>query len=165
MLIALTSLPLMPMVVAGHGAHGTPAAPVDGACADGDTSTWLEQMNAYGEAGTYPAFQTNDGEVASTVMVKIPAIEFTGEGQSAALPVGPCQHIYRYQYSDIEGPAGASQPFQYVEIDWNTEGAPRGPNGSFVSPHFDFHFYLLPQETIENGSPASLRTGKRAMGS
>lgn len=163
-LLAVISLPLTPAAVTAHETHGTPTAPADGACADGDTAAWLEQMNAYGEAGTYPAVQVNDGEVTSTVMVELPAIEFTGEGQSATLPVGPCQHIYRYQYSGIQAPAGASQPFQYVEIDWNTEGAPRGPNGSFVSPHFDFHFYLLPQETIENELACISSNGKTCDG-
>ncbi len=42
-----------------------------------------------------------------------------------------------------------ASPFTYLEIDWNTEGLPRGPNNSFVSPHFDFHFYLKPRSYLQ----------------
>ena len=151
----------MPFGLAGaRGLQATPAAGAGSDCADGDTSAWLEQMNAYGEAGDYPAIQEESDGVASSVTVELPAIEFTGEGQSATLPVGPCQHIYRYAYADIQAPQGADQPFQYVEIDWNTEGEPRGPNGSFISPHFDFHFYLLPRETIEHELECVSSNGK-----
>ncbi|HYH11375.1 MAG TPA: hypothetical protein VD789_03385 [Thermomicrobiales bacterium] len=133
-------------------------------CANGNSGAWREQMDTYASAGTYPAIQVNDGELTSTVMVELPAIEFTGEGQSATLPTGPCQHIYRYAYSTIEAPDGGSQPFAYVEIDWNTEGEPRGPNGSFVSPHFDFHFYLLPREVIERDLTCVSSNGKTCDG-
>lgn len=48
--------------------------------------------------------------------------------------------VFRFQYIDI--PQFDNLLFNYVEIDWNTEGLPRGPNNSFVYGHYDFHFYL-----------------------
>jgi hypothetical protein len=160
LVFAALAISIAPGASSGHGSQATPVASAGSDCADGDTAAWLEQMNAYGEAGDYPAVQENDGTVTSTVMVELPAIEFTGEGQAATLPVGPCQHIYRYAYANIQAPDGASQPFQYVEIDWNTEGEPRGPNGSFSSPHFDFHFYLQSRETIESQLDCISSNGK-----
>ncbi len=138
-------------------AHGTPVASPE---ATGDTATWLAQMNAYAEAGAFSAVQENAGEITSTVMVEIPAIEFTGEGQSATLPVGPSQYIYRFHNSAIAAPEGSDQTFTFVEIDWNTEGEPRGPNGSFASPHFDFHFYMLSMEEMERELTCVSSNGK-----
>ena len=70
--------------------------------------------------------------------------------QSSTLPVGPCQTIYRSIFSQIRTRHHATaSPFKYVEVDWNTEGLPRGPQGSFVSPHFDFHFYTRQKSWID----------------
>jgi hypothetical protein len=60
----------------------------------------------------------------------------------------PHTSIYRFKYIDITSPEGVNVPFKYVEIDWNTEGSPDGPNGSFINPHYDFHFYTKPREFI-----------------
>lgn len=125
----------------------TPTATAD--CADGSTSTWGAQMKAYVTAGAFPVIQTNVDGRPSTMLVEIPKISFTGVGQSASLPVGSCQNIYRFAYSDVESNGAEPGPFAYAEIDWNTEGLPRGPNGSFASPHFDFHFYMLSHAEIE----------------
>jgi hypothetical protein len=137
----LAAVPLAATGAAMVRAQGTPVA-------GGDVATWLAQMNEYAEAGTFDAVQENAAGITSTVLVEIPAIEFTGEGLSPTLPTGPLQYIYRFQDSGIAAPADGTQPFKYVEIDWNTEGAPRGPNGAFLSPHFDFHFYTLSHDEM-----------------
>jgi hypothetical protein len=136
---------------AAIAAPGTPTPNASPDCSRGDPASWSRQMSTYADAGAYPAVQEATGDRVSSVLVEIPAIAFTGDGQSATLPVGPCQYIYRYRYSDVQASSGAAAPFAYVEVDWNTEGRPRGPNGSFSSPHFDFHFYLLPRAAIEQG--------------
>jgi len=64
------------------------------------------------------------------------------------LPNLPQGSIYRFKLMDIESVDGLEVPFEYIEVDWNTEGAPRGPNGSFVNPHFDFHFYTKSQSYV-----------------
>jgi hypothetical protein len=108
-------------------------------------------MHAYARAGGYPTVQTNTADgVPARVSVEIPQIRFTGSGRSATLPVGPCQHIYRFRFEKVRAPGGkAPSPFRYLEVDWNTEGLPRGPNNSFISPHFDFHYYLRPRRVVD----------------
>ena len=153
----LFALPLSASTTSIASAHGTPAASPE---ATGDVATWLAQMNAYAGSGEFVAQQESAEGATARVLVEIPAIEFSGEGQSTTLPVGPTQYIYRFQDSGIIAPNTSNQPFTYVEIDWNTEGEPRGPNGSFVSPHFDFHFYMLPMEEMERELTCVSSNGK-----
>lgn len=122
------------------------------ACAAGDPVTEARQMDNYRHAGTYPATTTgNRRGVPSRVSLTLPPIAFTGAGQSSTLPNGPCQTIYRFAYRNFTTARGAARsPFQYIEVDWNTEGQPRGPNNSFTSGHFDFHFYLRPRTFIDS---------------
>jgi hypothetical protein len=99
--------------------------------------------------------------VPARVSVEIPQIRFTGSGRSATLPVGPCQHIYRFRFEKVRAPAGeAPSPFRYLEVDWNTEGLPRGPNNSFTSPHFDFHYYLRPRRVVDAKTRCVSSNGK-----
>jgi hypothetical protein len=142
--LGMAGLAAMPLAMSTNRTATAEVTPV----ADGDTASWLAQMYAYAEAGSFAAVQQNAGGVTSTVMVEIPAIDFTGEGQSSTLPAGPLQYIYRFQDSIIAAPDDGTQTFTYVEIDWNTEGAPRGPNGAFASPHFDFHFYMVSHDDM-----------------
>jgi hypothetical protein len=103
---------------------------------------------------------TTDG-VPARVSVEIPQIRFTGSGRSATLPVGPCQHIYRFRFEKVRAPGGdPPSPFRYLEIDWNTEGLPRGPNNSFISPHFDFHYYLRPRRVVDAKTRCPSSNGK-----
>lgn len=66
----------------------------------------------------------------------------------SVLPTDPQSSIYRFKYIDISAvtfkpsATNPSFPVKYLEVDWNTEGLPRGPNGSFITPHYDFHFYF-----------------------
>ena len=110
-------------------------------CEDANSADQATLMRQYDRAGRYDAGQADgrDG-IPESVSVVIPPIRFVGPGRSTTLPVGPCQTIHRYRYRDLRAPArAASQPFQYVEIDWNTEGLsgrptceqrPPGPPGS-----------------------------------
>lgn len=142
-LAVLCPLPALPAM-----AQATPVT-AGPACASGTPASWTKQMDTYPAAGTYPAVQTQKGDTVGTLLVTIPPISFTGPGQSSTLPIGPCQTIYRFAYSDVTAQAGAAKPFAYAEIDWNTEGEPRGPNNSFSSPHFDFHFYIQPKSEVD----------------
>ncbi len=136
---------------AGPAAPVAEAAEAAPACAAVEPAAEAATMGAYRASGTYPARQTNTSHgTPSAVTVTIPPIAFTGPGQSSTLPTGPCQTIYRFDYPKITTPGEATEPlFKYAEIDWNTEGLPRGPAGSFVSPHFDFHFYLRPKSWVD----------------
>jgi hypothetical protein len=119
-------------------------------------------INAYARAGGFPTVQSNTADgVPARVSVEIPQIRFTGSGRAATLPVGPCQHIYRFRYEKVRAPGGATpSPFRYLEVDWNTEGLPRGPKNSFVSPHFDFHFYLRPRRVVDAKTMCRSSDGK-----
>ena len=56
---------------------------------------------------------TRAGGVPARVSVKIPRISFTGPGGSATLPVGPCQHIYRFKFEKVRAPGGKA-PRRFV---------------------------------------------------
>lgn len=140
-------------------AHAADAAP---ACAAVEPATEAGMMRAYRNAGGYRASQSDTAQgTPARVAVNIPTIAFTGPGQSSTLPVGPCQTIYRSIFSQIRTQSHATaSPFQYVEVDWNTEGLPRGPQNSFVSPHFDFHFYTRPKSWIDQHLGCGTSNGK-----
>jgi hypothetical protein len=128
-------------------------APPRAACAKPDAGAEQKLMDAYAQ-GSFPARQENARPgLPRSVSVEIPPIRFTGPGESSTLPVGPCQHIYRFVFPDVQAPPGGeASPFRYVEVDWNTEGLPRGPNNSFQSAHFDFHFYLRPAAEVNRAT-------------
>jgi hypothetical protein len=144
------------------------AVPVAGAvaatpaCAAVHPATETALMRTYRNAGSYPATQSNTARgTPARVAVTIPAITFIGPGRSSTLPVGPCQTIYRSVFSRIRTQhEGSPSPFKYVEVDWNTEGLPRGPQNSFVSPHFDFHFYTRQKSWIDQHLRCGTSNGK-----
>lgn len=88
------------------------------------------------------------------------------------LPTRPQWYIYRFNFLEFSNEVQSLLPFQYLEVDWNTEGLPRGPNDSFITPHFDFHLYTKSREFINdetdcanNGKTCdSLETGQVQMG-
>lgn len=126
---------------------------------DGNANAFSKQMETYSNSDGFLVDVTQEGGALTAVSVSIPAITFNGEAAPGTLPTGPCQHIYRFKYLNVEH-RGVDAPFKYVEIDWNTEGKPRGPNGSFLSSHFDFHFYLQPQAWIEKHLTCVSSNGK-----
>lgn len=129
---------------AGPGTGDAPCSRVSRAAAE-------RLVHAYRTSGGYPARQRDGGDgTPASISVVIPPIRFAGPTTSPQLPVGPCQTIFRFRYPVVRSAGGAPpSPFRYLEIDWNTEGRPRGPNGSFRSAHFDFHFYLRSRAWID----------------
>merc|ERR1719231_1772717 len=58
-----------------------------------------------------------------------------------------------------DGMGKNNQPIYYIEVDYNSEGIPRGPGpdgGSFGQPHFDFHFYLKPWMNVRTQTCSTL---------
>jgi hypothetical protein len=46
-------------------------------------------------------------------------------------------------------------PFDHIEVDWNPTGHP--PVGIYDKPHFDFHFYMVPEGEVKAATdPAKL---------
>lgn len=105
-------------------------------------------MAAYADQAAWAiSVEQNDSGKAEAVTLRIPSpFKQPVDPKHSQLPLQPEASIYRFKYLDI---AGHSQPFQFLEVDWNTEGQPRGPNGSFVNAHFDFHFYLRPRRYLQ----------------
>ncbi|HEX8247666.1 MAG TPA: hypothetical protein VF599_05825 [Pyrinomonadaceae bacterium] len=115
------------------------------------------------------------GRVSPQALRLIVPSPFTAGGDSitknSLLPTTPQSSIYRFKYLDISADTKPAFPFRYVEVDWNTEGAPRGPNGSFITPHYDFHFYLKDRAFVEKNMECmtvgktcdSLKTGYSQM--
>ena len=56
------------------------------------------------------------------------------------------------EHFHLDLPDAADQTaFEFVGLDWNPEGHP--PPGTYTVPHFDMHFYMLPEEEV-NQIPA-----------
>jgi hypothetical protein len=162
---AITAVSAAALWSLGPAAQPVPvarAAAATPACAGVNPATEAGLMRTYRNAGSYRATQWNTAQgTPARVAVRIPAIAFTGPGQSSTLPVGPCQTIYRSIFSRIRARHHATaSPFKYVEVDWNTEGLPRGPQNSFVSPHFDFHFYTRQKSWIDKHLQCGTSNGK-----
>lgn len=105
---------------------------------------------APGWSVTTEAEQLGDQSALVAVELEMPSPFQGGRLLSdSVLPVLPHGTIYRFKYLDVEHSETLDVPFQYVEVDWNTEGLPRGPDGSFINPHFDFHFYTKSQAFVE----------------
>jgi len=53
-------------------------------------------------------------------------------------------------------PDAAPAPYDHATLDWNPEGHP--PPGIYTVPHFDVHFFFMPETTRENiaGGPATM---------
>ena len=114
--------------------------------AEGDFTQMIDRY----KAGEFAA-----REDAGGLEIGFPDPQVSAEGRAQDLPIGPCQTIYRFEYLRL-----ADGPFRYAEIDWNTEGIPRGPNDSFVSPHYDFHFYLWPRQRVDDEMTCESSNGR-----
>lgn len=124
-------------LVAGCGGGPDRAGDSSGARACSEPGSYSQQMRAYRARG-------GSHVIAGPAGVQVPDPHVSEAGVATDLPLGPCQTVYRFKYERL--PRG---PFEYAEVDWNTEGKPRGPNNSFTSPHYDFHFYLWPKRRVD----------------
>jgi hypothetical protein len=116
----------------------------------------FEKIKKYAERGDWKVdvpVKREGGRVSPRALRLVVPSPFAAGGDSIAknslLPVTPQSSIYRFKYLDVSADIQPAFPFKYVEVDWNTEGAPRGPNGSFITPHYDFHFYVKDRAFVE----------------
>ncbi|MDC8759155.1 hypothetical protein [Janthinobacterium fluminis] len=130
--LACLALPALPAA-----AHGGKAAPPQRA------------IERYAARAGWQAEALAAGLPAPVLRLRVPS-PFGRRGSGVPLlPDKPHSTIYRFKYLDLPAGVEPALPFRYVEIDWNTEGEVRGPNGSFVTPHFDFHFYTRSRDFVE----------------
>jgi len=61
---------------------------------------------------------------------------------------------------DLQLPAQAPAPYRFAELDWNPHG--HVPPGVYTVPHFDFHFYMVPQSARDAIDPSDPGFAARA---
>ena len=89
-----------------------------------------------GHVRTYVVLDAKDDHRPLEVGVAIDARTIEG-----TLPTGEPLYI------PLALPARTPAPFRFVLFDWNPHG--HMPPGVFDLPHFDFHFYTVPQGDVE----------------
>jgi len=52
----------------------------------------------------------------------------------------------------LDPPPLAPEPYRFMMLDWNPQG--HQPPGVYTVPHFDFHFYMVPESDVEAITPA-----------
>lgn len=52
------------------------------------------------------------------------------------------EHVDNHPYL-LSLPKGGAEPYRFIELDWNPGG--HEPPGIYDTPHFDFHFYTVPE--------------------
>ncbi|WP_013334631.1 PEP-CTERM sorting domain-containing protein [Gloeothece verrucosa] len=66
-------------------------------------------------------------------------------------------HSHEHEHIDtvmLSLPSQASSTaFEFVAVNWNPDGHP--PTGVYNTPHFDFHFYTIPQSIQQQINPAN----------
>jgi hypothetical protein len=95
-----------------------------------------------GKVRAYVAFDTKEGQRPLELGVAIEARAMEG-----ALPASDMLMI------PMTLPARAPVPFRFALFDWNPLG--HVPQGVFDLPHFDVHFYTVPQREVDAITPDS----------
>lgn len=71
--------------------------------------------------------------------------------QAHAMASSEHEHLDNHAYL-LSLPKDGVAPYQFVELDWNPGG--HEPPGVYDEPHFDFHFYMVPQSVRESIVPS-----------
>lgn len=147
-------------VLAGLGAVGLGSLASGSASANGDDSNGSNDGSQDDSAGFgYPPphltewgdpVEMGNGEAKTFVTVN-----------SADMPMFVGVHFTtdalaglgdEHNHFSLQFPGAVEQtPFQFVGMDWGPEG--HGPPGVYDVPHFDMHFYLMPESEV-NEIPA-----------
>ena len=118
------------------------------ACSDDDgptngdennkTYTTQEQDIANGSGYTFLTVNSDDKPVEFGIVLKKSVLEDLPEQKE------------RYRYH-LEAPTANGENIlgiTTVHVDWNPNGHP--PQGIYTVPHFDLHFFVIPESTINN---------------
>jgi hypothetical protein len=71
------------------------------------------------------------------------------------LPADAAEHSFILRL-----PEKAPAPYRFAELDWNPQGHP--PAGVYTVPHFDFHFYVVPQSEVDAILPSDPQFAAKA---
>lgn len=125
---------------------GAATIPISSAAARPGSGFPPEQHTTWGESGSL-----GDGTCRSFVTTSPGGTPvFVGAYFTAAelqgLPVGTHHH-----HVNLSLPAAGSDTnpthYRFLEYDWNPAGHP--PPGVYGVPHFDWHFYTMPEDEVE----------------
>ena len=89
-----------------------------------------------GMARTYVVLDAKSGQRPVELGFALDASVFEG------LPTDAAEHSFILRL-----PTQAPEPYRFAELDWNPQGHP--PAGVYTVPHFDFHFYVIPQSAVD----------------
>jgi Domain of unknown function (DUF5602) len=106
-----------------------------------------------GQARTYVARD----RTGAALEVGVAMDEAALEGLPATGSVAVSGHEHHDSYI-LSLPAGSGMPYRFVELNWN----PNGHGGPYTAPHFDFHFYRVPQAERDAIDPAVAGYAERA---
>jgi hypothetical protein len=104
-------------------------------------------------AGNVRAYVVSEGGVPVEIGVAMDEGTLTAlppNNGPGSMPMPDGNSMYMYQ---LELPAENPTPFHFVTFDWNPVG--HEPPGVYDVPHFDAHFYLVPDETLLEIDPAN----------
>ena len=81
---------------------------------------------------------------------------FDKNGNGRIDPKGECNGDFELEFPiPRELARNKTTPFQWVSVNWNPMGHPQPAPPPWAVPHFDFHFYIQPRESVR-----AIRPGK-----
>ena len=114
--------------------------------------------NGDNEPTTYKADAQDVGNGTAQAWLKVDADgmaeEFGITLSKAALEGLPSDEMHYDYHLDLPTADGEEiLGIKSIHLDWNPQGHP--PSPIYTIPHFDMHFYVIPESTIENIGPAT----------
>lgn len=80
---------------------------------------------------------------------------FDVDGDGTADPRTECFIMHRRDLPLPRAAAEAAAPFQWLQFNWNIEGPPAPAPPAYADPHFDFHFFVVDIEKVEELRPGT----------
>ncbi|MET9961422.1 hypothetical protein ABZ128_20600 [Streptomyces sp. NPDC006326] len=178
--VALASAALLAALLPslGQPRDTSPPSGSAGRTAGCDERTGTAACSLYGPAarignGTVRTYSTYEGGVPQALGISLTAPALTGlptpptdgkhcydaDADGSRDPVHECVGGHSRELALPAAPpvsAGPGLPFQWALFNWNPYG--HNPHGRYDVPHFDVHFYLVPEE-VRTG----IRTGSCAL--
>ena len=79
---------------------------------------------------------------------------FDKDGDGRIADHGECNGDYELRFAlPQELAARGLTPFQWVSVNWNPMGHPAPAPPVWAVPHFDFHFYIMPEDAVAGIRP------------
>jgi Domain of unknown function (DUF5602) len=139
------------------------------------TIPWVGAAQPAPELHYGPAMKLGNGTVRTYVRVDpkrdsvpleigVAMSEAAMEGLPAPVPLKP-EEMHREPNPNmhmwvLELPARNPTPYKFVQFGWNPAG--HEPQGVYDKPHFDFHFWTVPEHVMHSIVPTDPRYGDKA---